>query len=492
SKYNASEILAAYSLRKLTPGYSGSAILARNSSASELGIGFTNADLNQDMLIGHAASGDVSVVKFYDQSMNSGNDLEQSVVAQQPLIVESGSVSEAAYGKLGLKFNSSMFSGLGSTIALANSDFTLYLVFDASELDGEMTFEIIDSNTSAVVDSLVHELGSKKDKVLLSLYYDQTDSNLMIRLPEWSAGISFDPSTQMLGVKFDGSYDFSGYISELILLAKNLIKEGVDIDTELEIKTYWNLHGKDTTYPLDMVNTIDHLGGFSLRKLKSDYIGDVIGVYNGSDVYLEVGLVGDTLDESTLEAHAALGDVIVSKWINQVGNENLVFEQESTDVWPYIIETGVVNYTFYDQPGLRFFETYLSWMATDFEFSDTDFTIYMVADIMNGDGNITLKVFDSDNGQTLSEQVFDTEDYTRKLLIALYYNQSSQSLTFRIQNHSKVFDFNPNYNMFAIYSDASCVFDGSISEFLVFAKDLRKTGKAAALENNIKTHWGLI
>ncbi|HEY1046113.1 MAG TPA: hypothetical protein VGF79_06700, partial [Bacteroidia bacterium] len=492
SKYNASEILAAYSLRKLTPGYSGSAILARNSSASELGIGFTNADLNQDMLIDHAASGDVSVVKFYDQSMNNGNDLEQSVVAQQPLIVESGSVSEAAYGKLGLKFSSSIFSGLESTLALANSDFTLYLVFDASELDGEMTFEIIDSNTSAVVDSLVHELGSKKDKVLLCLYYDQTDSNLMIRLPEWSAGISFDPSTQMLGVKFDGSYDFSVYISELILLAKNLIKEGVDVDSELEIKTYWNLYGKDTVYPLDLVNTLDVIGGFSLRKLKGDFDGEIIGILNDSDVYSEIGLDDDLVNEVAIETHIGTGDAKVTRWINQTGDEDIVFEQSEESMCPYIAESGTVTYTFYDRPGLKFNESDLSWMLNEYELNGSDYSIYVVADIQNGDGNITLKVFNSTNGQILSEQIFDTGDFTRKLLICLYYNNSSQSLTFRIQNNSKVFDFDINQNMFALYTDETCQFEGCISELLIFANDLRKLGKSSQMETNIKTYWDLI
>lgn len=492
AKFNVSDILAAYSLRKLTQGYSGGAILARNNSSSDSGIGFIDADLNSVGLLSHADGNDASVPQWYDQSMNQNNDLNLSGLSPLPRIVDTGAICEAAYGKMAIEFNSVSFEGLNETLESATSDFTFYAVLDLSGTSGDIEFEVRDRSGSTLIDSVAHDPDTFRDKLLISIYHDQTTGKVKFRLPSWSSELDLNAETQKVVIKFNGSTALTGSVSEIILLAKNLINEGMDIDTELEIKTFWNLYGTDTNYPLDLVNTIDHLGGFSLRKLKSDFTGDVIGAVNGSSVYLEVGLVDDVLDEATLESHAALGDVVVTKWLNQVDNEDLVFEQESTDVWPYIIETGVVNYTFYDQPGLRFFETYLSWMASDFDLSGTDFTIYMVADIMNGDGNVTLKVFDSDNGQTLSEQVFDTDVYTRKLLIALYYNQSSQSLTFRIQNHSKVFDFDPTYNMFAIYSDPSCLFDGSISEFLVFAKDLRKTGKAAALENNIKTHWGLI
>lgn len=491
SKFNISNVLAAYSLRKLTQGYSGSTIVARNSSSSDNGINFVNADIDTVGLLSHADSGNASVLEWYDQSINQNNSIDLSSLSPIPVIVETGVISEASYGKLAIKFNAVSFNGLSSVLENANSDFTFYVVIDLSGVSGDIDFEVRDRSTSNLIDSVSHDPSSLRDKLLISIYHDQTTEKVRFRLPGWSSELDLNAETQKVDIKFNGSYSLTGFISEIILLSKNLINEGIDIDTELEIKTFWNLYGIDSAYPFDHVNTIDQLGGFSLRKLKSDFNGDILGVVNDSHSYLEIGLDGDSIDEDEIETHAGSGDAKVSSWINQVDNEFLVFEQTDSALRPFIAEDGTVSYAFYDKPGLKFVESDLSWMATDFDIINTDFTMYIVADIQNGDGNITLKIFDSDSAETLSEQVFDTEDYTRKLLVSIYYNDSTQSLTFRIQNHSKVFDFDPTSNLFVMYADESGLLSGSISEFLIIAKDMRKSGKAAMLENNIKNYWGL-
>lgn len=491
SRYNASEILAAYSLRKLTPGYSGAALLERNSFSSDSSINFIHADLDQTSLLGHADGSNGTVAEWYDQSMNQNNDLILTGLSPQALIVESGTVSQAAYGKIAVKFDSSYFDGLSAVLEAATSDFTFYVVLDLSGVTGDLEFEVLDRDTSSVVSSLAHDPGASRDKMLLAIYHDQAAETVQFRLPQWSSELSLNAATQRINIKYDGSYVLNGYISEIILLAKNLVKEGMEVDTEMEIKTFWNLYGTESVYPLDHVNANDMLGGFSLRKLKGDYDGDLIVAVNDADADLEIGLDGDSIDEDAVETHAGSGDAKVSLWINQTGNDDIAFAQTDEALRPYIAEAGSVVYTYFEKPGLRFNAADLSWMLSEYELEDTDFTLYMVADIENGDGNITLKVFNSETGQTEAEQVFDTEDYKRKMFVAFYYNNSTQSLTFRMQNHSKVFDFEPAENMFALYADASCQFEGSISELLIFAKDLRKTGKASLLENNIKTYWDL-
>ena len=89
---------AAYSLRKLRAAYSGSAVRVRkevSSVSSETDIGFlADGSLDTVSLLAFASdadSGDVFVVRWYDQSTN-GNNATQGTAAAQPKIVSSGAV----------------------------------------------------------------------------------------------------------------------------------------------------------------------------------------------------------------------------------------------------------------------------------------------------------------------------------------------------------------------------------------------------------------
>lgn len=83
---------AAYSLRKLTTAYTGSAIRVRRSSDNtEQDIGFTANQLNTSALTTFCGSGDGFVTTWYDQSGNTRN-ATQTTAVNQPQIVNSGSV----------------------------------------------------------------------------------------------------------------------------------------------------------------------------------------------------------------------------------------------------------------------------------------------------------------------------------------------------------------------------------------------------------------
>jgi hypothetical protein len=84
---------AAYSLRKLRSGYTGSAIRVRRSSDNtEQDIGFTSAgNLDESALTTFVGANNGFVVTWYDQSGNSKN-ATQSTAGSQPQIVSSGSI----------------------------------------------------------------------------------------------------------------------------------------------------------------------------------------------------------------------------------------------------------------------------------------------------------------------------------------------------------------------------------------------------------------
>lgn len=84
---------AAYSLRKLSSTYNGSAIRVRRSSDNtELDIGFTGVELNTSELLAFCGAGSGFVETWYDQSGN-GYDATQLTAAYQPQVVSSGSVN---------------------------------------------------------------------------------------------------------------------------------------------------------------------------------------------------------------------------------------------------------------------------------------------------------------------------------------------------------------------------------------------------------------
>jgi hypothetical protein len=82
----------AYSLRRLSGVYQGSAIRVRRSSDNtEADIGFSSIDLNTSALLAFCGAGNGFVTTWYDQSGNA-NNATQTTAANQPQIVSDGSI----------------------------------------------------------------------------------------------------------------------------------------------------------------------------------------------------------------------------------------------------------------------------------------------------------------------------------------------------------------------------------------------------------------
>lgn len=95
---------AAYSLRRLRNGYTGSAIRVRRASDNtEQDIGFSNNQLDTSSLTTFCSGTNGFVKTWYDQSGN-GRDATQTTAANQPQIVSSGSVINLN-GKPTVQFN---------------------------------------------------------------------------------------------------------------------------------------------------------------------------------------------------------------------------------------------------------------------------------------------------------------------------------------------------------------------------------------------------
>jgi hypothetical protein len=124
---------AAYSVRKLSSSYSGSALRVRRSSDNtEKDIGFdSNGNLDTSALTTFVGAGNGFVVTWYDQSGN-GNDATKSTASQQPLLVSSGSLN-TINTKASLSFDTTDNLSMSS---LSVTDQAIFTVFNnASEIN---------------------------------------------------------------------------------------------------------------------------------------------------------------------------------------------------------------------------------------------------------------------------------------------------------------------------------------------------------------------
>lgn len=130
---NSTPATGAYSLRKLSSSYLGSAIQVRRSSDNtSQNIGFdSNGNLDTNSLTSFVGSGDGFLTIWYDQS-GTGNNAIQNTLLNQPKIITSG-VVERANGLPTIIFSGSQF--LVVTSSAFNDDLTGCLIYKASSLN---------------------------------------------------------------------------------------------------------------------------------------------------------------------------------------------------------------------------------------------------------------------------------------------------------------------------------------------------------------------
>lgn len=140
---------AAYSLRKLSSTYSGSAIRVRRSiDNTEQDFGFVNNVLDTASLLTFCGAGNGFVTTWYDQSGNSRNAINTTAL-QQPQIVSSGAVL-LTNGKPSIKFNNANNNNLlyNSNLFLGANSRTILSVYKPNNSSGTFSYGIFGQSGS--------------------------------------------------------------------------------------------------------------------------------------------------------------------------------------------------------------------------------------------------------------------------------------------------------------------------------------------------------
>ncbi len=120
---------AAYSLRKLSTVYTGSAVIVRRSSDNaSLSIGFdVNGNLDSSQLLSFVGSGNGYVTTWYNQDGNTSHTLSNPTAAEQPQIVENGVVLTDSNGKPHIRFTNQKLVSISGFNWNINSSALFYL-----------------------------------------------------------------------------------------------------------------------------------------------------------------------------------------------------------------------------------------------------------------------------------------------------------------------------------------------------------------------------
>lgn len=169
--------IAAYSLRKLSTDYSGSAITVTTDGVDSQDIGFSGNELDTATLESFAAGGDVYVSTWYDQSGNSRH-FTQSTLANMPKIVSSGTTIKQNTKPIVEFDGATRFMDLSARQTLTDEFF--------------MTFAIRPTSNTNAYGTLLNNQGSADDRIRI---YQNRDTHIRINGTTYTQPLGWDIGT---------------------------------------------------------------------------------------------------------------------------------------------------------------------------------------------------------------------------------------------------------------------------------------------------------
>jgi len=383
---------AAYSLRKLSSAYAGSAIRVRRSSDNtEQNIGFdSDGNLDTYALSTFVGTGNGFVTTWYDQSGNDRN-ATQATAANQPSIVSSGIVINLN-NKSSIYFNGSTFMSTTQNVVSAGSGG--YSVFGLGRPGGSpncLFYIGIPSSNNGI--GLNNNNGTPRHYWFGNDYdsgqtfantnsifvasYDGVKRYTTINNVTTSANSSGKNTispTLTIGKLANWGQNLVGYESELVIYDSN--KESIRTDITNDINSYYSVYPNPTSVwnLLAAAYNADTIASSSLKtSLYAVYNGesnanDSFGTKNGTavgGVTYSTGKIGNAFTLNGTNAYVSIprtanefdftGDFSINVWIKPTANS------ATNKILQNFYGTSTTNrygYNLYLQSGLVRFATY--------------------------------------------------------------------------------------------------------------------------------------
>ena len=348
---------AAYSLRKLSATWSGSAIRVRRSSDNtEMNIGFdSDGNLDTIALSSFVGSGSGFVTTWYDQTGNNFNRT-QTTAAGQPNIVYLGAIN-MVNGKPAMYFDPNvgfalqgpkigetyMGAGYSSTVLNVTKLDSSYSTTEEYPLFGgtgwyDSRFSINSNkwyliNTGTGISSTVN---ASANQVVSSVVFAYTTDKVRINGTEvisGNVGISGGTNYNYIGQSWLGKR-YKGYFQEHIIYASD--KTSVISAMETNMNTYYSAYPNPTSV-WNLLNSVYNADTTASPSLKTSLVASYNGEANANDSFgtnngtavggltYTTGKIGNAFSFNGTNAYVSLpnnsfnnltGDFSVSFWMN--------------------------------------------------------------------------------------------------------------------------------------------------------------------------------
>jgi hypothetical protein len=309
-----SGLAAAYSLRRVSGSYTGSAIdVRRDSDNTTSSIGF-NAAGNLDtgtllaFVTGSANTGSGFVAQWYDQSGN-GRHATQTATGSQPLIVSSGSLVQDG-GKPSLYFDEKNLTNQTSgLINGTNPSISVYAVLNREP-----------SISSAYTFATPFMIGNVADSFYFPFRSSGSSTEIQFRANGSNSvtantGVNFNNSIQLVSNNDDGS-------------TVTIYKDSLSI--------------LNTS---SLVGTFNETAGFTIGSSNGSALGKWLGYISELIFYTSSQAVNRPLIENNINnyynIYTGSNHGFVARWYDQSGN-NRHATQTATGSQPLIVESGSV------------------------------------------------------------------------------------------------------------------------------------------------------
>ena len=332
---------AAYSVRKLRSAYTGAAIQVQDTvggATAEIGFDVNN-NLDTATLLAFAGTNEIRVSKWYDQSSN-GNDALQQTVLYRPIIVSAGGTLVEQENRAALNF---IRTSGGETLyagTLGGQTSTFFSVFTPDNGNSQWIFNFDSDNTPALRSEGPFSFTDFVDGVSYSGTYKAGDffERILIRGESFATQTSPEFKLNSRLSNYSPANPGKNHMQEAIIYSS--VKSASDnVSIEENIGSYYTEN--QAPYLLDTYSGA--AAAYSLRKLRTDYTGSVIRVRRSSDnTEQDIGFnpFGE-LDTVSLLAFAGTGDAFVKTWYDQSGSSNDA-TQAATTRQPQIVSGGAV------------------------------------------------------------------------------------------------------------------------------------------------------